>query len=75
MHTTRIVEMLGPIIPACVGFGPLFLLFGILLRTSTKPIKAPWKATAYLYAGTVMVTLALMHFLSRNPISCGPLAR
>jgi len=67
--TTKLFEILNPLIPACASFGPFFLLFGILFRTSAKPITAPWVATAFLVAGTAMITLALMHFLSKLPVN------
>ena len=68
MFMTKLIEMLDAAVPAAVSFGPFFLLLGILRRTSTKQDKAPWVATAFLVAGTAMITLALMYFLSKLPI-------
>jgi hypothetical protein len=69
IHTTKLFEILNPFIPACVCFRPFFLLFGILFRTSTKPTKAPWLALSLLIAGTAMITLSLIYFLSKLPVS------
>ena len=45
--------------PMCASFGPLFLLFGLLARTSPKPEKKPRAGLGFLIAGTVMITFAL----------------
>lgn len=68
MITTKLVEMLGPLVPAAVSFGPFFLLLGILRRTSPKPDKAPWVGMALLAAGTALITLALLFFFSKLPV-------
>jgi hypothetical protein len=62
---SHVTGMLPPVIPACASFGPLFLLFGILMRTSPKAPESKWAATSLLVLGTVMITLALMHILSK----------
>jgi hypothetical protein len=67
MHLSVLMEMLGPVIPVCASFGPFFLLFGIWLRTSKKPVEAPWAAVV-LVSGTAMIALALMHLLSKLPV-------
>jgi hypothetical protein len=52
-------NLLVILLPTCASFGPFFLVFGILGRTS-KSSEANLKlANAYLFAGGAMITLVL----------------
>jgi len=62
-----LLDMSAPILPACMTFGPIFLLTGILMRTPSKvdetiPNK---KSIACLYAGTLMITYTLFAFFMK----------
>ena len=59
-----LLEFFLPFLPACVSFGPLFVLIGVLLRTPAKGAEAIQnkKSIAMLYAGTLMITYALTAF-------------
>jgi hypothetical protein len=68
-HIIGLLPFLEATVPACVSFGPFFLLLGILFRTELPKANRPrWLATAALIAGTVMITVAMIYFLDRLPI-------
>lgn len=54
-----IFPILDFLYPACASFGPLFLLFGIIARTSPNPERKPRAGKGFLLAGTLMITFAL----------------
>ena len=58
------LEFFLPFLPACVSFGPLLVLTGVLLRTPAKGANAIQnkKSIALLYSGTLMITYALTAF-------------
>jgi len=59
-----LLDILLPILPACVSFGPLLVLIGVILRTPAKGAGAIQnkKSIAFLSAGTLMITYALTVF-------------
>ncbi len=60
------VETIMPIIPACACFGPVFMMFGVVLRTPVSGPVRPKRSAAFLVAGTVMITLTLFVLLVRT---------
>lgn len=55
-----ILPILNAFYPACAAFGPFFLVMGIFFRTSKLRETHPKLTNAYLVAGGVMITFALL---------------
>jgi len=52
-------NLLAILLPTCASFGPLFLVFGILGRTSKSPEANLKLSKTFLFVGGAMITLVL----------------
>ena len=55
----NIQNFLAVLMPACACFGPLFLIFGILGRTSGAQKGGKTAGSGFLWLGGLMITLVL----------------
>jgi len=55
----KLIEILYPVLPVCIIFGPMLLLFGILFCLNGKNSPNFKKAVFLMIAGTLMITYAL----------------
>ena len=56
---SKLIEMLYPILPACITFGPTMLLTGIIMSLGGKESVHYKKGAWFMIAGTFMITYAL----------------
>lgn len=62
----QILEILSPVVPACMCFGPVFIVIGIILRTPVNGQTNKHKRSlAYLVGGAVMITLAFLFLFTQ----------